>query len=153
MKKNKMERKLLKEIFNHAERNVIYNALQYSLLKNKQRSNIDSAIEVQAVLNHVTDAFGVDRQKYTKDEVDKIVDDVMERSAKKAAEFFNDKIDEARKSGYETALKDVSAGIIAIAKHDDEAATDSKCQEKSEKREVPVGGGGDEEKPEEKKEE
>lgn len=153
MKKNKMERKLLKEIFNRAERNVIYNALQYSLLKYKQRGNIDSAIEVQAVLNHVTDAFGVDRQKYTKDEVDKIVDDVLERSTKKAAEFFNGKIDEARKSGYAAALKDVSAGIMAIVKHDDEAATDSKCQEKSEKREVPVGGGGDEEKPEEKKEE
>lgn len=105
MKKNKMERKLLKEIFNRAERNIIYNALQYSLLKYKQRDNIDGAIEVQAVLNHVTDAFGVDRQKYTKDEVDKIVDDVLERSTKKAAEFFNGKIDEACKSSYEAALK------------------------------------------------
>lgn len=143
--KNKMERKVLKEIFNKNERNVIFNSLCYSCHRYKKQGRIDEAVKVQAVINHVYDAFGIANLKYTKEEVDKIVDNVMEHSAKKVTEFFSGKINEAHKAGYEAALKDVSAGLVSIIgyKENNEEAADNNGEEK------PNEPAASEEKPEE----
>lgn len=145
MKKNKMERKVLKEIFNKNERNVIFNTLCYSCYRYKKKGRIDEAVKVQSVINHVYDAFGIENVKYTKAEVDKIVDNAIEHSAKKATEFFSGKIDEAHKAGYEAALKDVSAGLVSIIgyKENNEEVADNDGEEK------PNEPAASEEKPEE----
>lgn len=132
MKKNNMERKVLKEIFNKNERNVIFNALCYSCQRYKKQGRIDEAVKVQSVINHVYDAFGIANLKYTKEEVDKIVDNAMEHSVRKVKEYFSGKIDEAHKAGYEAALKDVSAGLVSIIgyKENNEEAADNDGEEK-----------------------
>lgn len=145
MKKSKMERKLLKEIFNNNERNVIFNALCYSCHHYKKQGKIDEAVKVQSVINHVYDAFGIENTKYTKAEVDNIVDETL----KTAGKYFTKKLDGAHKAGYEAALKDVSAGVVAIIEHkknNEETAGEDNDNGGEEK---PADDNNPEEKPEE----
>ena len=84
MKKAKIEKKLAKALFNDKERAVIMNSLYYSVHKYKQHGDTDNAVFVQAVANRVAEVFDVQNQKYTKAEVDAIVENALNEAKNRA---------------------------------------------------------------------
>lgn len=153
MKRTKMERKLLKSIFNSTERNVIFNALCYSCHKYKQHGQIDEAVKVQSVINRVYDAFGMQNVKFTKEEVDSIVEDTMKRTAEHAEKLFTNKIKQAHRAGYQEALKNVSAGIAVVFNSRKDDNEEQKPTDENEKPENENNKGENTEKENENKEE
>lgn len=132
MKKAKIEKKLAKALFNDKERAVIMNSLYYSVHKYKQHGDTDNAVFVQAVANRVAEVFDVQNQKYTKAEVDAIVENAL----KEAKERFVKILDDESNSQFKN-------GICVVVVHHPEEGTESDGEQKPEapsNDEKPEGG-------------
>ena len=132
MKKAKIEKKLAKALFNDKERAVIMNSLYYSVHKYKQHGDTDNAVFVQAVANRVAEVFDVQNQKYTKAEVDAIVENAL----KEAKERFVKILDDESNSQFKR-------GICVAVVHHPEEGTESDGEQKPEapsNDEKPEGG-------------
>lgn len=118
MKKAKIEKKLAKALFNDKERAVIMNSLYYSVHKYKQHGDTDNAVFVQAVANRVAEVFDVQNQKYTKAEVDAIVENALNEAKKNFVKILGDEADSQFKRGYQKAMEQFKNGIcVAVVHH------------------------------------
>lgn len=144
MKKAKIEKKLAKALFNDKERAVIMNSLYYSVHKYKQHGDTDNAVFVQAVANRVAEVFDVQNQKYTKAEVDAIVENALNEAKKNFVKILGDEADSQFKRGYQKAMKQFKNGGICVAiVHHPEEGTESDGEQKPEtpsNDEKPEGG-------------
>lgn len=115
MKKAKIERKLAKALFNDKERAVIMNSLYYSVHKYKQHGDTDNAVFVQAVANRVAEVFDVQNQKYTKAEVDAIVENALKEAKNRFVKVLDEESDLQFKRGYQKAMEQFKNGGICVA--------------------------------------
>lgn len=72
-----MKKFLIKLLFNKRQRMTIWHALVYSAYKYRKHGNVDAAVKVQIVVEEVQNKLGIVPTTFTKDEVDKIINDVM----------------------------------------------------------------------------
>lgn len=143
MKKAKIEKKLAKALFNDKERAVIMNSLYYSVHKYKQHGDTDNAVFVQAVANRVAEVFDVQNQKYTKSEVDAIVENALNEAKKNFVKILGDEADSQFKRGYQKAMEQFKNGICVAVVHHPEEGKESDVEQKPEapsNDEKPEGG-------------
>lgn len=143
MKKAKIKKKLAKVLFNDEERAVIMNSLYYSVHKYKQHRDTDNAVFVQAVANRVAEVFDVQNQKYTKAEVDAIVENALNEAKKNFVKILGDEADSQFNRGYQKAMEQFKNGICVAVVHHPEEGTESDGEQKSEapsNDENPEGG-------------
>lgn len=144
MKKAKIEKKLAKALFNDKERAVIMNSLYYSVHKYKQHGDTDNAVFVQAVANRVAEVFDVQNQKYTKAEVDAIVENALKEAKERFVKILDNESDSQFKRGYQKAMEQFKNGGICVAVvHHPEEGTESDGEQKPEapsNDEKPEGG-------------
>ena len=143
MKKDKIEKKLAKALFNDKERAVIMNSLYYSVHKYKQHGDTDNAVFVQAVANRVAEVFDVQNQKYTKAEVDAIVENALKEAKERFVKILDDESNSQFKRGYQQAMEPVKKGICVAVVHHPEEGTESAGEQKPEapsNDEKPEGG-------------
>lgn len=143
MKKSKIEKKLAKALFNNKERAVIMNSLYYSVHKYKQHGDTDNAVFVQAVANRVAEVFDVQNQKYTKAEVDAIVENALNEAKKRFVKVLDDEADSQFKRGFQKAMEQFKNGICVAVVHHPEEGTESERRAEAEapsNDEKPEGG-------------
>ena len=139
----KIEKKLAKVLFNDKERAVIMNSLYYSVHKYKQCGDTDNAVSVQAVANRVAEVFDVQNQKYTKAEVDAIVENALNEAKKRFAKVLDDEADSQFNRGYQRAMEQFENGICVAVVNRPEEGTESDGEQKPEAPsddEKPEGG-------------
>jgi hypothetical protein len=125
MKKAKIEKKLAKALFNDKERAVIMNSLYYSVHKYKQHGDTDNAVFVQAVANRVAEVFDIQNQKYTKAEVDAIVENALKEAKERFVKILDNESYSQFKRGYQKAMEQFNNGVcVAVLHHHDEEAKD-----------------------------
>ena len=130
-------------MFNDKERAVIMNSLYYSVHKYKQHGDTDNAVFVQAVANRVAEVFDVQNQKYTKAEVDAIVENALNEAKKRFVKILDDESNSQFKRGYQRAMEQFKNGICLAVVHHPEDGTEIAGEQKPEapsNDEKPEGG-------------
>lgn len=125
------------------ERAVIMNSLYYSVHKCKQHGDTDNAVFVQAVANRVAEVFNVQNQKYTKAEVDAIVENALNEAKKSFVKVLDAESNSQFKRGYQQAMEQFKNGICLAVVHHPEEGTESDGEQKPEapsNDEKPEGG-------------
>lgn len=143
MKKAKIEKKLAKALFTNQERAVIMNSLYYSVHKYKQHGDTDNAVFVQAVANRVAEVFDVQNQKYTKAEVDAIVENALKEAKERFVKILDDESNQQFKRGYQKAMEQFKNGVCVAVVHHPEEGTENVGEQKPEapsNDEKPEGG-------------
>lgn len=97
----------LRIALNREQRLVIWNALQYSDYKYRQNGNIDRAVVTSTVIAQTEKQFGVSGKKYTKEEVDAMLNEVAHR----IQEERKAELDEAYQIGREDAISEMLENI------------------------------------------
>lgn len=97
----------LRVALNREQRLVIWNALQYSDYKYRQNSNIDRAVVTSTVIAQTEKCFGVSGKKYTKEEVNAMLNEV----ACRIKEDRKVELDEAYQAGREEAISEILDNI------------------------------------------
>lgn len=96
---------ILSMLLNKRERIIIWNALWFSNHTYRRRGNINGAVAVSQVMQRVEYILGVTSQRYTKEEVDKIVEQVIENIAKEVAtKRMSVGYDKGKEGGDHTAM-------------------------------------------------
>lgn len=97
----------LRVALNREQRLVIWNALQYSDYKYRQNGNIDRAVVTSTVIAQTEKQFGVSGKKYTKEEVNAMLNEV----ARRIKEDRQMELDEAHQAGREEAISEMLENI------------------------------------------
>lgn len=97
----------LRVALNREQRLVIWNALQYSDYKYRQNGNIDRAVVTSTVIAQTEKRFGVSSKKYTKEEVNAMLNEV----ACRIKEDRQTELDEAYQAGREEAISEMLDNI------------------------------------------
>lgn len=97
----------LRVALNKEQRLVIWNALQYSDYKYRQNGNIDRAVVTSTVIAQTEKRFGVSGKKYTKEEVNAMLNEV----ARRIKEDRQTELDEAYQAGREEAISEMLENI------------------------------------------
>lgn len=84
-----MKKFLIKLLFNKRQRMTMWHALVYSAYKYRKHGNVDAAVKVQMVMDEVQNKLGIVPTTFTKDEVDKIVNGVMNDAKKMEQNAYN----------------------------------------------------------------
>lgn len=110
----KFKNLLTKLLFSKKQRNAIWRALVYSEYKYRQRGNVDAAVAVHTVMNEVEVKLGIVPQKFTKSEVDRIVNSVLSDSKKHQESAYLAGIQHGKKQVYDKIknLPEVSTGLV-----------------------------------------
>lgn len=107
----KIKTLITKMLFNERQRAMIWRALVYSAYKYRKHGNVDRAAAVQTVMNELADSMGVIPSVFTKEQVDKIVDDVYTDAKHHVNKAYNAGL----KEGYILAQKDMQSGLAVGA--------------------------------------
>lgn len=107
MKKTKIEKKIAKSLFTEKEQAVIVNSLHYMVNKYKKRGDVDNAALVKSVANRVDDLFDIQNHKYSKNEVDGIVDHVINKTKESLLSMIEEEAERRFKMGFDAAMKQV----------------------------------------------
>lgn len=96
---------ILNRLFNKRQREIIWNAVLFSEHTYRRRGDVDSAVQVQQVINEVSTIFGV-KETFTRQEVDEI----MRRTGKQVADdiqkVVGEKLQKAYKDGRKAGIKE-----------------------------------------------
>jgi hypothetical protein len=92
---------------NREQRLVIWNALQYSDYKYRQNGNIDRAVVTSTVIAQTEKRFGVSGKKYTKEEVNAMLNEV----ARRIKEDRKTELDDAYHAGRQDAIAEMLDNI------------------------------------------
>lgn len=104
---------LTKLLFSKKQRNTIWRALVYSEYKYRQRGNVDAAVAVQSVMNELEVKLGIVPQKFTKSQVDRIVNNVLSDSKKHQESAYLAGIQNGKRQAYNELknLPEVRTGL------------------------------------------
>lgn len=97
----------LRVALNREQRLVIWNALQYSDYKYRQNGNIDRAVVTSMVIAQTEKRFGVSSKKYTKEEINAMLNEV----ARRIKEDRQTELDDAYQAGREDAISEMLDNI------------------------------------------
>lgn len=111
----KVKNLLVKMLFNKRQRQIIYNALVFSAYKYRKNGNVDKAVEVQIVLNEVSDKLGIVPETFTREDVDNIVNNIINKAQRDKENAYLAGIYEGKKNcvnNDENKSKDV--GVLTV---------------------------------------
>lgn len=112
---------ILSMLLNKRERIIIWNALWFSNHTYRRRGNINGAVAVSQVMQRMEYILGVTSQRYTKEEVDKIVEYAIDDIAKEiAAKFMSVGYDKGKEGSDHT-------GVIVLRSGDCENCEETDC--------------------------
>lgn len=97
----------LRIALNREQRLVIWSSLQYSDYKYRQNGNVNRAVVTSTVIAQTEKQFGVSGKKYTKEEVDAMLNGVAHR----IQEERKAELDEAYQIGREDAISEMLENI------------------------------------------
>ena len=101
----KFKKFILSMLLNKRERIIIWNVLCFSNHTYRRRGNINGAVAVSQVMQRVEYILGVTSQRYTKEEVDKIVEQVIENIVREVAKKrMSVGYDKVKEGGDHTAM-------------------------------------------------
>lgn len=151
----KFKRFILKMLLSKQERIIIWNALWYSNHTYRRRGNINGAVAVSQVMNKVGYILGAVPQKYTKAEVDKIVDGVIDAIVKEVAERevamkrMAVEVDRGKEGGSHTGVLVIKAADCSECEETDCPIYKKMHDDSKPETEIPVEDSGEEKKEQE----
>lgn len=97
---------IFNRILNRRQREIIFQALDYSAHTYKRRNDADGYSEVSRVIGELSDKFGLKERTYTKEEVNEIIE--------KSSEILSEKINGIAKRAYAEGFKNGVKNVIPI---------------------------------------
>ena len=96
---------ILNCLFNKRQREIIWNAVLFSEHTYRRRGDVDSAAQVQQVINEVSTTFGV-KETFTRQEVDEIMRRTGQQVADDIQKVVGEKLHKAYKDGRKAGIKE-----------------------------------------------
>lgn len=96
---------ILNCLFNKRQREIIWNAVLFSEHTYRRRGDVDSAAQVQQVINEVATTFGV-KETFTRQEVDEIMKRTGQQVADDIQKVVSQKLQKAYKDGRKAGIKE-----------------------------------------------
>lgn len=130
----RIKRVILSLLLSKNERVMLWNSLWFSNHTYRRRGNVDGAAAVQIVMNNLEHVLGVTKQKFTHEEVQKIVNDTIEEAVKESGSIISKVAEEHFQKGLRAAeqmIAEFNQGMII----DLEESGEGKDTESSEKTE------------------
>lgn len=97
---------ILNCLFNKRQREIIWNAVLFSEHTYRRRGDVDSAAQVQQVINEVATTFGV-KETFTRQEVDEIMKRTGQQVADDIQKVVDQKLQKAYKDGRKAGIKEI----------------------------------------------
>lgn len=97
---------ILNCLFNKRQREIIWNAVLFSEHTYRRRGDVDSAAQVQQVINEVATTFGV-KETFTRQEVDEIMRRTGQQVADDIQKVVDQKLQKAYKDGRKAGIKEI----------------------------------------------
>lgn len=97
---------ILNCLFNKRQREIIWNAVLFSEHTYRRRGDVDSAAQVQQVINEVATTFGV-KETFTRQEVDEIMKRTGQQVADDIQKVVSQKLQKAYKDGRKAGIKEI----------------------------------------------
>lgn len=130
----RIKRVILSLLLSKNERVMLWNSLWFSNHTYRRRGDVDGAAAVQIVMNNLEHVLGVTKQKFTHEEVQKIVNDTIEEAVKKSGSIISKVAEEHFQKGLRAA-EQMIAGFNQGMIIDLEESGEGKDTESSEKTE------------------
>lgn len=123
-----MKKFLMSLLFSKKQREVIWQAMIFSEYTYRRRGNVDAAAVVQTVINETKSTIGVVKDKYTQEEVDFIVANVIRdtknesekhiRAAyNKGVESCKEELSAAYRKGIDDTMAKIAGVSVGIVRH------------------------------------
>lgn len=149
-----MKKFLIKLLFNKRQRIIMWHALVYSAYKYRKHGNVDAAVKVQMVMDEVQNKLGIVPTTFTKDEVDKIVNSVMNDAKKMEQNAYKAGVKQGIKQANENKNKPVvsmiGVGSVVDLNNCENCESKDSCIVYNSIKEVENDNNGDEKTQEEK---
>lgn len=125
-----IKRVILSLLLSKNERVMIWNSLWFSNHTYRRRGNVDGAVAVQIVMNELENVLGVTKQKFTNEEVQKIVNDVIEEAVKKSGSIISKVAEEHFQKGIKAAEQMIADSAVDIEFNQEMVIDREECESK-----------------------
>lgn len=130
----RIKRVILSLLLSKNERVMLWNSLWFSNHTYRRRGNVDGAAAVQIVMNNLEHVLGVTKQKFTHEEVQKIVNDTIEEAVKKSGSIISKVAEEHFKKGLKEAAKIIADSAVDVEFNQGMIIDREECESCEEKR-------------------
>ena len=130
----RIKRVILSLLLSKNERVMLWNSLWFSNHTYRRRGNVDGAAAVQIVMNNLEHVLGVTKQKFTHEEVQKIVNDTIEEAVKKSGSIISKVAEEHFQKGLRAAEQMIADSAADVEFHQGMIIDREECESCEEKR-------------------
>lgn len=130
----RIKRVILSLLLSKNERVMLWNSLWFSNHTYRRRGNVDGAAAVQIVMNNLEHVLGVTKQKFTHEEVQKIVNDTIEEAVKKSGSIVSKVAEEHFQKGLRAAEQMIADSAVDVEFHQGMIIDREECESCEEKR-------------------
>jgi len=130
----RIKRVILSLLLSKNERVTLWNSLWFSNHTYRRRGNVDGAAAVQIVMNNLEHVLGVTKQKFTHEEVQKIVNDTIEEAVKKSGSIISKVAEEHFQKGLRAAEQMIADSAADVEFHQGMIIDREECESCEEKR-------------------
>lgn len=130
----RIKRVFLSLLLSKNERVMLWNSLWFSNHTYRRRGNVDGAAAVQIVMNNLEHVLGVTKQKFTHEEVQKIVNDTIEEAVKKSGSIISKVAEEHFQKGLRAAAQIIADSAVDVEFHQGMVIDREECESCEEKR-------------------
>ena len=129
-----IKRVILSLLLSKNERVMLWNSLWFSNHTYRRRGNVDGAVAVQIVMNNLEHVLGVTKQKFTHEEVQKIVNDAIEEAVKKSGSIISKVAEEHFQKGLRAAEQMIADSAVDVEFNQEMIIDREECESCEEKR-------------------
>lgn len=130
----RIKRVILSLLLSKNERVMLWNSLWFSNHTYRRRGNVDGAAAVQIVMNNLEHVLGVTKQKFTHEEVQKIVNDTIEEAVKKSGSIISKVAEEHFQKGLRAAEQMIADSAVDVEFNRGMVIDREECESCEEKR-------------------
>jgi len=130
----RIKRVILSLLLSKNERVMLWNSLWFSNHTYRRRGNVDGAAAVQIVMNNLEHVLGVTKQKFTHEEVQKIVNDTIEEAVKKSGSIISKVAEEHFQKGLRAAEQMIADSAVDVEFNQGMVIDREECESCEEKR-------------------
>ena len=130
----RIKRVILSLLLSKNERVMLWNSLWFSNHTYRRRGNVDGAAAVQIVMNNLEHVLGVTKQKFTNEEVQKIVNDTIEEAVKKSGSIISKVAEEHFQKGLRAAEQMIADSAVDVEFNQGMIIDREECESCDEKR-------------------
>lgn len=124
----RIKRVILSLLLSKNERVVLWNSLWFSNHTYRRRGNVDGAAAVQIVMNNLEHVLGVTKQKFTHEEVQKIINDTIEEAVKKSGSIISKAAEEHFQKGLKAAVQIIADSAADVEFHQGAVIDREECE-------------------------